>query len=80
MRGPPCRPAGPEAHRPGIGGDSKPSGMTQAYQKIENRQSKIANSFYPFIPVVEMPWMKVRWVKKKSTMTGRIIIVDAAIR
>lgn len=34
---------------------------------------------YPFMPVTATPWMKVRWVKKKSTMIGSTMMVEAAI-
>ena len=35
---------------------------------------------YPLIPVIEMPSMKVFWVKKNSTMIGSATRVLAAIR
>jgi hypothetical protein len=33
---------------------------------------------YPFTPVTEMPWMKVRCAKKNKITGGRVIIVEAA--
>lgn len=36
--------------------------------------------YHPFIPVIEMPSMKVFWVKKNNTTIGRAMIVLAAIR
>ena len=35
---------------------------------------------YPFTPVVEIPSMNERCVKKKSTTTGRHTSVEAAMR
>ncbi len=35
---------------------------------------------YALIPVIAMPSIKVRWVKKKSTRMGRMVAVLAAIR
>lgn len=35
---------------------------------------------YPFMPVNEMPSMKVRWAKKKAKMMGKATIVLTAIR
>jgi hypothetical protein len=42
--------------------------------------SRLPELGYPLIPVMEMPSMKVFWVKKKSTMMGRATSVLAAIR
>src|SRR5690242_15457101 len=42
-------------------------------------RSPLTTRHYPLIPLRVMPWMKVRWVRKNSTMTGRVIVTEAAI-
>ena len=62
------------------GGRESAGGRADGVGLVARSDLALTPKAYPFNPVMAIPWMNRRWVKKKRMITGAITMALAAIR